>query len=314
MWGAVCGFVALFISATVFWLTGVKQVWWCAVIFAGVTAIALPIFYFGKYRPSVKDVARRVDDLGLEERTITMEQLKDDTSTIAVLQRQDGIAALARVHSKMIKFIISVPLVVALSVSAFLGAGMTTVSALAAAGIIKMGNDVVDDIVNPPEEYTITYGVEGEGEIQGGAEHIVVEGQDAPKVTAVPAAEWAFLEWSDGLKTPYRWDQNVKDDIVVRAIFTPLEGGDETEPEDEEAATDVPHDFGDQSQPPSMDDNGSQKYDPENQVFNGQTYYGGSTYETQYKDAIEQTSKDNALNGDQKDVISKYWDVIEKKE
>lgn len=313
IWGVLIGLVALLVSATIFWIIGVKQVWWCAIIFVGVSSITLPIFYVWKFRPTKKDVARRVDDLGLQERVLTMSQYENDDSSMASIQRKDGVEALSRVHDKMLKFSLKKSFVVTLSVTAAVSLTMTTLSALAAAGIIRTGGDIIDTIVNPPKEYTVTYRVEGEGEIVGGDRHEVVEGEDAPKVTAVPKADWAFLEWSDGVKTPYRFDENVIKDINVTAIFTPLDGGDESEPEDEEQATDLPFDYGEQSQqPPSGSP--SPKYEMKNQVFNGKTYYGGSTYEHAYKDALEEITKDDSMSSDEKSIIGKYFEVIEKGE
>lgn len=58
-------------------------------------AVAALICYFVWLRPRKKEVIARVDALGLKERILTMEELKNEDSVIAKKQRQDAKAHLA---------------------------------------------------------------------------------------------------------------------------------------------------------------------------------------------------------------------------
>ena len=65
--GLFTGFTAMFLSAMIFWLTGVEQFWLSIVIFGAVMLLTTPIYYFAKYKPSERFIASRIDELGLEE-------------------------------------------------------------------------------------------------------------------------------------------------------------------------------------------------------------------------------------------------------
>ena len=57
------------------------------------------ICYFVWLRPKKKEVLKRVDALGLQERMITMEELKSENTVIAVRQRQDAKEHLERLDA-----------------------------------------------------------------------------------------------------------------------------------------------------------------------------------------------------------------------
>lgn len=313
--GMTISFAALFITATVFWFTNFKMIWLCAVVWVVVTAIATPIFYFVKFRPTVKDIAMRIDELGLEERILTMTHLEKDTSYIAKRQREDALRALSTVDAKLIAIAISVPLIVSVSVSAVLGLGMTTISALSAAGVIQSGQEIIEDLTKEPEkQYEIVYEVMGEGMIEGEMFQIVVEGEDALGVLAVADDDWAFVTWSDGVTSPYREDKNITKDMTVIAIFMEVmegeDGGDGQEqsgkPSEEGKPGDKPGENNENKNPA-----GTGQYEPTNQVINGETYYGGATYENAYEEVMEELEQSEETPDELKDIISDYFDTIE---
>jgi hypothetical protein len=103
---------------------------WVALgVFVALTAALIPLFYFLLFRPNTMAVARRFDKLGLDERLITMLELEQDTSYIAVKQREDAKAALAKTKVSALK--LSIPLFIILSLVAGLA---LSVGMLAAAG------------------------------------------------------------------------------------------------------------------------------------------------------------------------------------
>lgn len=60
--------------------------------------ISFPLFYFKKFKYSEIQLAKRIDDLGLEERVITMTELEGNDSFIAKKQKEDTIKALKEVN------------------------------------------------------------------------------------------------------------------------------------------------------------------------------------------------------------------------
>ncbi len=352
--GLVIGFSLLLISAAVFWLADIERFWLCIVLWAVATAVATPIFYYKTFRPSIKSIARRVDELGLEERILTMTELEKDDSYIAMRQREDAKAALKTIEAKRLKFAISVPLIVALSVVAVFGSGMTTVAALSEYGVIKKGSDVIDEIVKPdPKIFTIEYRIQGQGTIliegqpndetggnpdgaqdegqQGNQDgqngetddttdekenkwlQTVEEGGTSKGVLAVPAENWVFVRWSDGVEKPYRTESNVSKNMVLTAIFEEMDEvtdeGDDGDPDD---AIDPPPDSSDNPAPPSDESQGSNSTDPSNQVIDGNTYYGGSTFENAYQESQEELEENGEIPDELKDIIEDYYNAIKK--
>ncbi len=131
LFGCLIGSFALFSSAFIFWLADFSFFWIAIIICAITTFIVSCISYYKLFKPTEKQLAIRIDALGLEERMLTMEELKDDNSYIAKLQREDTIKHLETVKPNLIKLIISIPLVISVFASGLLGIGMTTISALA---------------------------------------------------------------------------------------------------------------------------------------------------------------------------------------
>ena len=78
VWGAVFAFGANAVAALVTWCLGVKSLKLVLCVslgvFVAVWAASSALLYFLKFRPTFKDVARRVDGLGLEERVIRSEE------------------------------------------------------------------------------------------------------------------------------------------------------------------------------------------------------------------------------------------------
>lgn len=318
--GLIVGFSALFVSAGIFWFIGFKHVWVCAIVLAGVTAIATPLFYRFKFRPTVKQVAMRIDELGLEERVLTMMELKGDDSFIAQKQKEDTEKALASVNASLIAIAISVPLIVAVAISGVFGAGMTTVAGLFAAGYIKSGSELIEEALTPPpNQYELTYEVLGEGMVEGDMFQIVVEGKDASMVTAVADDEWAFMGWSDGVKSPSRVDKKVDKNITVVAIFMQLEEGDaemggEEGEEGEEGKPSEDQDGKPGNKPgesDSKDPSAGGQYEPSNQVIDGETYYGDEVYDSYYEAIMEYLTQNEDIPAELKQFIVDYFDTIE---
>jgi uncharacterized repeat protein (TIGR02543 family) len=68
-------------------------------------------------------------------------------------------------------------------------------------------------------QYILSYTAGTNGSISGTGTQTVDHGSAGSMVTAVPAAGYHFVSWSDGVATPDRTDTDVKGDIAVSASF-----------------------------------------------------------------------------------------------
>ena len=224
--GLIVGCVAMLVTAFGLWLAGGKMFYFAFVALVVGVATA-PLFYKFVFKPTTKAVANKIDELGLEERMITMTELEGDESYIACRQREDAVKSLNSVSEGLLKLVVSVPMLIVLSISILLGGGMTAVAALSGAGIINSGKDVIDDIKDGQvKSYTIEYEVDGDGVIEGDIVQSVVAGQNGTMVTAVALDGYAFLKWSDGLEDPVRCEVKVSEDMKLTAIFVELPEGE----------------------------------------------------------------------------------------
>lgn len=329
--GLIVGFTALFVSALAFWLAEVEQFWLLIVVFAVAAVAATIISYFVTYRPSKKEIARRVDALGLEERLLTMTQLENDDSYIARRQREDALNALQFVSAKSVKIVVSAAMIVMLSISLVFSAGATTVYALSSSGVLPSGGDLIGGGEDVIPEYELLYEETDGGVIEGEFFQIVQEGESATAVEAIPEEGYYFAGWTwiqDGKECesddPYRLDTNVRESMVFTAHFAELrdggEGGDEDEGEGEpDEGESKPNDGekgedgeGDVPPPPESGDNAGSSggyNDDRNQVEDGQTYYGDSLGDTESQ-AQEKMDGNENISGGEKDIVGDYYDAI----
>lgn len=316
--GGAIGFGALALTAFLFWAFEVKQVWIVAIVFAVVTAGLTALFYFLKFKPTDKSIAMRIDSLGLEERVLTMTGLQGDDSPMANLQKQDSLNALSKVNYKLIKITISVALTVWLGVSFVCSAGATVVAALGANGVLKSGKDLYEEWTAVPlKKYTAEYGAETGGKLEGNLSQEIFRGQEGEMVVAVANDEYVFVGWSDGMKTPYRIDKDVKRDIEVTAMFRPINPGNgddelllgdsgEPDPDMQEGGMqNKPDNSNTSDKPPSVE------YDPANKVIDGQKFYGGTLFEAYYDSMMQEILESESLTDAMKKFIEAYFGAIE---
>ncbi len=227
--GLIAGAGVAFLAALLCFILGINGVW--IAVGAGIGAAALTgvLLYALKFRPTEHDVVRQIDRMGLEERTVTMMELRGNASAIAGLQRSDADRAIRSVKKAQIErafpvFALKKGAAAALGISLFAAVGMTTVAGLAQAGVLPSPG-----ILTPEREQfvAVSYWVEEGGEIQGEADQILLPGQDATPVVAVAEDGWIFVRWSDGSKSTQRTDRAVTADLTITAIFEEIgEEGD----------------------------------------------------------------------------------------
>lgn len=346
--GDSIGLFALALTVLLSWFFGFKEGIYVGIALCfACTSVISPILYYKRYRPTAKAVAKRVDELGLEERVLTMVELEGDNSYIAARQREDTHSALRSLNSLAAPaMVFSVAIVVVAAVALLCGASTVTVGALYAADVIPDGMSLVAE-KKLPETYVVTYSVgaggggtivmytdDWENEQSVLEEIIVTEGEDAPAVLAVEDKDHMFIGWSDGVTEAYRQDRNLTAAKKVEALFIKLEDGAEEpekapfdvpqiyrEPSDNENNNDEdtdapPWDSGqNEGQPGDNDANGAgpgeqMQSATGNQIYDGNTFYGDS-YGQAHDSAMDRLGSDESMSGDLKDGISNYYDSIE---
>ena len=297
----IIGFVANFVVAAICWYFGWKLgVLWSLLALAVVTGALTPLFYFKKYKPDVKQVAKRLDSLGLKERMITMTEFQTADSFIAQKQREDAKISLHAMSTKKIRFRFSKVMIVFVSITFVLGSTMTTFAGLIDAGIIKPGKEFIETIIpeNPANYVTVTYGV--------------------AEVIAVADDGYAFVQWSDGIKDPARSDIDIEEDTTIEAQFAPIgdgEGGPgegEGEGEGEGGAGDEPGKSekpSDEEGDPNNGANGA--YEENNLIYDGTRPYKEYLEEFMcYEDAIAWLESAENVPPELKEYIQTYFNVI----
>ena len=258
LYGASVGFAANFVFATLEWIFGFGNFVIAIPVFAGVAAVSGILAYFFKFKPDIKETARRVDRFGLDERMITMLEFENDGSYIASLQRENAKIHFERVKDRKLKLRLSAALIIVAVVATLLGSSMTTVVALADSGVIPGG----PSLINPEDPYEnhipVSYIVEEGGYISGGEEEqLVVPGGDADPVIAIADEGWVFVGWDDESTNPSRHDKNITEPMEFVAIFEMIEeeeggsAGDQEGPggegEEGDSADDQPSQEGSES-------------------------------------------------------------------
>jgi len=304
---AIAGFAASIISAVVILFVKYDVVWIiCVSIGIGLvlTAAATPLCYRMFFRPTTKQIAERIDRLGLDERLITMMELERDESFIAMRQREDAKTKLGMVNRELLKVSLSkIPLIVLLVIS-LCSLSAITVSAIAVAPM--KGWKDPSTITQPLPEYSyvsVYYVVDtsrgGQGFIDENATQIVVYGGDALTVTAVPAPGYGFLRWSDGVRTATRTDMNIRADLTVAAIFAEVRDGDGPGSGDRPGQPD----------PNGEPGNGGMPYEEINFFIDGKTWYIDE-FDKYYEEAMELLIAGGDIPAYLKNIISLYFDII----
>ena len=252
LFGLAIGFGVNTLVALAAWYFDFGNIWLAIGVGLAATAISGGLLYYLKLRPTPEETARRVDRLGLEERLITMMELKDDNSYIATLQREDAMKHIKDVDDKNLKLRISKLLATVTAVAFILSASTTTVLGLSKNEIIPSGSDIFNP-QDPFENYiAVSYIVEEGGEIIGVADQLILPGEDCTPVIAVEEDGWMFMGWDDGNRDPERQDFGVTEDMVFTAIF-------------EEIGDGIESGGGDSSDGPTEDSEGDQASDAPDQ-------------------------------------------------
>ena len=318
LWGLVLGFGCGTLTALILWFTKLDGLIPSLAAAAGVTIVAMLIFYLARFRPNAVKNARRLDRLGLEERLVTMVEYEKDDSVMARLQREDAKAQLEKIKPSSVKLLIRRSLAIHLIVTAILYALMLAVTILSAQGIIPGGDELIEDAVEEAQEVyvSVTYEVEDGGYIEGVADQLVLYGTNAEPVIAVADEGYIFVEWDDGRTRPDRADQKITEEVVYVAVFEPIsEDGDPDDEGNDEKPMDNPEENENASQTNPEQDSDSPssaggKYDEVNQIIDGDTYYREVL--EMYKELLRQRleTEGDTLTDEERAIIEAYLNIV----
>lgn len=309
------GFPVMLAVAAVTWVLEANGLWYSLAALLVFTGGFAPLFYFKRFRPTAKQIARRIDALGLEERVITMTELSDSDTYMALRQREDAREKLKSTNEKQIKFRFSAAVVACVCVLGVLGLSLTTANTLSFYGVIPKFGEIIDSTLpqEPIIEFEVSYFVEGgEGGIIEGEElQIVEQGQSSSLVFARADEGWSFQGWSDGLPDPYRSDENIMGNMEVFAVFEQLGNPGEGDGEPSDLPPDQPgenpsNDGGDEDGDGPI---GGGRYEPANQIIDEETYYR-DVYEQYYDQILELLSSGAEIPEDLRIIIEAYFNIL----
>ncbi len=291
--GFIVGFAVSIIPAFITYLVNYNGLWISMGIGLAAVVATAPLFYYFKFRPKTKQIAERIDRLGLDERLITMMELEKDQSYIALLQREDAKDKLKSVNGNQLKYSIFILPIVMLIVLAVFSVSMVTISALSVTP--KIGWEYPQpEIPGPQDNYLyipISYVADVGGVIIGEAEQVVIYGKDATTVVAVANIGFEFEKWSDGLESPERTDKNIQKGFTVYAIFAELVDG------------------GDGDGPPVNGKNPGGEYIENNVIIDGETYYR-DVYQNYYDEAMRILAEGGEIPPALREIIALYFGII----
>ena len=329
--GLVVAFGVNFLLGTVLWFIGIQNLSLTIALLCGafvaVTLAASAVFYLAKFKPTITSNARRIDSTGLEERVVTMLDYKNSDTLMARIQRDDAIKALKAVNEKSIKFEFSKKVFIAMAICGFLGLSMSTVASLSAAGLLPSGQEIIESVLpeDPPIYIPVSYIADDGGYIDGEEEQLVLLGENAEPVVAIPEEGYTFEGWDDGYKKPTRNDKEIDHPLVLMAIFLPIEDeGDDQgddgqesqegeQPGEQEGEGDQQGDSdqnGDQEGDQPSDTGGGGKYNKENQIIDGNTYY--REFLEEYREKIMELLKKSTeeLTEEERAIIEAYINIV----
>lgn len=327
MFASIISCAVLCIISFIFWMCDYKKFWIALIVF-GVLEVVIFLISFLKLKPTDKKIAKKLDELGLQERVITMHQYQNDDSLMAQIQRKNAIDHIKTVNKKLVKLVTPVIVIVLLCISCLFGTTTTVLAALSSNDIIRSGNEVMNS-EKEPTEFEVTYDVIGEGFIEGEPFQIIESGNNTRAVLAVAEEGWMFEGWSielsDGTQLefieaePYFIQYSVTQNLTIYAMFIEVDEGDvsegdidkEGEPQNQDAPG-KPQES--QKVPPKKEegDGSGGQFDPNNFVYDGKTYYGGETFDTAYGDAMNEMQNSADISSSAKDTVTDYFTAIEK--
>ena len=150
IYGLINGFTISLVATIILYICKIKNIGLTFAIF-GVVAILFSVFsYFKFFKVTQESIAKTLDDLGLDERVITMLEYKNEDNDIVTLQRTDALNKLSNVNPNEIKIKIQKTPIIVLCVLLLIFSGSLFLPKPSA----DTGNEPPEVII-PSEEDTI---------------------------------------------------------------------------------------------------------------------------------------------------------------
>ena len=149
---------------------------------------------------------------------------------------------------------------------------------------------------------------------------------------ALPQKGYVFVGWSDGVKSPYRVENEFTENKTVTALFDVVETVEDGKSASKDGKEDGEGEDGEDSEgdsdPEAKDNNAGKpgsggsgssegewedgaKGSAANQIINGETYYG-DVFDEAYREMLERMANDSSMTEAEKKAISDYLDSIRK--
>ena len=311
LWGVAVGFLAAFIAAFVTWMTYFSAGFFVTLgVFFAVAGGVTPVAYLRFFRPTAKDVARRVDALGLEERTVTMLELRESSDYMALCQREDAQRALSGLGMAKFKFAVSLTLILLLSVGGVCAVGMATVTGLSDLGVLPSGAQLIDEARgrDPGNYVEIGYLAADGGYIYGEAEQRIRKGENTQTVIAVADDGYRFYRWTDGYPYPARSDSG-SEEIVYTALFLPVDDAASAPSVSGDEATDIPSEDGNASDSEPQEPSGGVEPPNYDYIIDWTQLYK-EVFGDYYDAAMEQLSSSDGLSDLLRIFIETYFGTL----
>lgn len=139
VFGLIAGFLLMILISVISFATKYNAMWISLSVWAAASVGCTLLLYFTVFKTTAEKTASRMDEMGLDERVITMLELQGTDSVIAQKQRADTQSVLQNVTPQKMKFgglklfIVFASILGAIAVAAILMMSFSTVQAVRAA-------------------------------------------------------------------------------------------------------------------------------------------------------------------------------------
>lgn len=221
IFGLSIGFLSMLLCSVLLYFLKITSLLTLIIVFITTTITTIIIAYKTLYKPSLYHVAKRVDDLGLQERVVTMLELEGKDSAMIQLQRRDAKAKIEKVEAEDIKFkSFKQPLIFLLAIML-----------ISIVGSILLKGEVY---AKYQKEYTITFDSVGGTQVEsirliGGSQIIK---PDDPKKAGFDFYYWYELDINDPfdfntvVEKDYllyaRWEAKSDEDLIIERLIKQL--------------------------------------------------------------------------------------------
>lgn len=121
IYGLINGFITFTLLNLILYIFNYKNILLVLLLSILIWILSSIFIYLYKMKPSINNVAKRIDELGLQERIVTMVEYRDSDDYMAQRQRDDALESLKRITSNELKFKFSKYSFVILAITMVLG-------------------------------------------------------------------------------------------------------------------------------------------------------------------------------------------------